>query len=109
MLFDESTSRPSGSLKLADVPVAFVEPALPEPANVETLPPDVILRILLLPASATYRFPDESNTSPCGWLNWAPVPKPFVEPAVVCPANVVTEPPGEILRIMLLLVSPTYT
>ena len=38
---------PRGLLNLADVPVAFVEPAVPEPARVVTAPVDItILRIV---------------------------------------------------------------
>ena len=63
---------PWGKLKLAAVPVASVEPAVPEPANVVTTafvlsrfrgvpwiePPSdgAILRILLLEVSTTNRF-----------------------------------------------------
>src|SRR3954452_9046813 len=42
-----------------------------------------------------------------GPLNCASVPVAFVEPAVVCPANVVTTPAAVILRIRLLFVSAT--
>ena len=47
------------------------------PAKVETAPPGVILRIVLLPVSLTNRFPFASNASPLGVLNCALVPWPF--------------------------------
>ena len=103
-----STITPRGKLKLAAVPVASVDPVVPEPANVVTTPADVILRILLIPVSATNKFPELSIVIPNGELKVAAVPVASKEPFEPEPANVVTTPADVILRILLLLVSATY-
>ena len=58
---DESTATPEGPLKVARIPLSLVDPGEPLPANVDTTPKGVILRIRLLSVSATYICPDESN------------------------------------------------
>ena len=104
----ESIVIPIGLLKLAAVPVSSAEPSEPLPANVLTTPKDVILRILLLPESAIYRFPNESIAIPDGPLKLAYVPVPSVYSHEPLPANMLTLPSGVILRIILLPVSATY-
>ena len=49
-------------------------PLIPDPAIVDTTPEGVILRILTLPVSATYKFPDESIVIPVGLLKYAEDP-----------------------------------
>src|SRR3569623_616942 len=100
---------PLGPLKLAPVPVPSVLPAAPLPASVLVTPAGVILRIRLFPKSATYTFPAPSAANPLGPLKLAPVPVPFVFPAVPLPANVVVTPPGVIILTRLFPESPAYT
>ncbi len=50
------------------------------PAIVETAAAGVILRIVLLAVSATYKLPMESKASPLGVLNCALVPVPSLVP-----------------------------
>ena len=83
-----------GALNKAPVPEMFdpvplVDPAAPAapvpglfPAKVVTTPPVAILRITLLPVSATKMLPEGSIVMPLGLRNWAPVPVPSVNPAV---------------------------
>ena len=73
--------------------MASVEPVFPDPAIVVTTPVDItILRIVWLLLSVTYRF-IPSVVIPCGYLNLADVPVPFVEPELPAdPARVVTAP-----------------
>jgi hypothetical protein len=99
---DESTATPTGILNLALVPVPSADPSELLPANVVTTPDGVILRILKLAKSATYRFPAESSATPKGLLKLALVPVPLVDPDEL-PANVVTTPADVILRIRWLL------
>src|SRR5712691_7204469 len=92
-----STAIPAGDFNVA---------AAPSPAAVEINPSGVILRTRLLPASATYRFPAESNDSPDGALSDAisagpPSPKKRASPS---PATVERIPPLN-LRMRLLSVS----
>ena len=47
-----------------------------------------ILRIILLPLSATYTLDDESTANPIGLLNVALVPLPSCKPGFPEPANV---------------------
>ena len=77
---------------------------------VVTTPVEVILRIELLPVSATYKLPLESIAIPFGLLSRTiePVPSTFpVKPAN--PAIVVTTPADVIFRIVELPLSATYT
>ena len=104
---EASTATPEGPLKLAAIPVASVEPCKPLPAKVETTPAVVILRILLLPKSATYTLPKASTAIPNGLLKLAAVPAPFVEPCTPLPAKVVIMPVVVILRIFWLPTSAT--
>src|SRR6185437_732634 len=67
---------PAGPLNEAAVPTPLAEPAVPVPAMVVTTPSGVILRIRLLPLSATYTFPMPSTVSACGWLKDAAAPVP---------------------------------
>ena len=80
-------------MKLAFVPVPSVDPIVLDklPAKVVTTPADVILRIRLLPRSATYKLPTESNATPAGLQKLALVPVPSADPCVL-PAKVVTTP-----------------
>src|SRR5512142_1361652 len=64
-----SAAIPAGPLKDAAVPAPSAAPTEPEPANVVTTPAGVILRILLLKLSTTYRFPELSDVIPKGMLN----------------------------------------
>ena len=63
---------------------------MPLPANVLTTPAGVIIRIKLLPKSATNTLPALSVVIPMGTLNEAAVPVPLALPAAPLPANVVT-------------------
>ena len=62
-----------------------------------TTPLGVILRILKLSESITYRFPDESIVIPVGPLKLAAVPVPSTDPAAPDPANMILPTPGIIL------------
>ena len=62
----------------------------PFPAQVVTFPLVSIFLIKLLSLSATYKFPEASNTEPIGYLNFASVPIPSLEPVWPEPANVLT-------------------
>src|SRR3954468_23586475 len=73
---------PSGPLNFAAVPVPSVWPDAVWPANVVTTPAGVILRIMLLPSSATYTLPAGSNATSPGVLNNPALPVPFVEPLI---------------------------
>src|SRR5471032_524115 len=94
---------PVGSLKSAALPGPSTKPVAPGvPARVVTAPAAVILRIELLPASATYAVPPASTTIPVGILKRATAPVPLVAPAApAVPAKVVTTPSQVILRIVL--------
>ena len=73
------------------MPTPSFEPIV-SPANVVTTPFGVIKRILALPASETYAFPNVSTAIPRITLNIAFVPTPFAKPRVlVPPARVVHE------------------
>src|SRR5260370_388286 len=90
MLPDASTAAPTGALNRAVPTAPSRYPELP-PAAVETNPAGVILRIRLLPESATMTFAAPSAALPM------PSAKPG-EPDV--PATVVTTPSGVTLRIV---------
>ena len=94
----ESTADATIPLKLALVPIPSANVAVPLPASVVTLS-DVILRMQLLPLSATYTFPTESTATVLGLLNVALVPAPSANVVPPFPATVVTTPSGVILRI----------
>ena len=51
-----------------------------QPASVVTTPAGVILRIVLLPVSATYTLPALSTATPSGWANRAALPVPSALP-----------------------------
>lgn len=53
-------------------------------------------------------MPSEAKVSPNGYPMCAAEPTPGSQAELPLPANVVTAPDGEILRIILLCVSPTY-
>src|SRR5262245_306044 len=110
MLPAASTAMPRGVLKRAVEPFASVEPVeFASPATVDTTPPGVILRIVWLNVSATYRLPALSTATSSGWLNCAIVPAPSVDPGEeATPATVVTTPAAEILRTLCSDVSDTY-
>ena len=111
MLPTASEANPLGELKVASVPVPLRLPDTPAlPANVLTTPDGVILRIKLLPGSATYRLPAASVVNPSGYLKVASVPVPLRLPVTPAfPAKVLTTPDWVILRIKLLYWSATYT
>src|SRR5436190_413562 len=102
---------PEGLLNRAALPVPSALPLFPvSPASVVTIPTDVILRMVLLPASATYRLPAASTATPCGRQNRAALRGPSALPQYrASPAGVVTTPPGVILRMVSLSPSATYT
>ena len=80
------------------------------PAYVVTTPSPVILRIVELLASVTYRLPAESTTIPVGFENSAALPVPSWVPRLLGePATVVTTPAEVILRMVALPVSQTKT
>ena len=64
-----------------------------------------IIRMRLFDASATKTVPVESTATPRGALNAALAAGPSVKEAVPLPANVATNPMGEIFRIRLLRTS----
>src|SRR5260370_39517185 len=71
------------------------------PATVETTPAAVILRIVSLPVSATYRLPAGSAAMPNGALNCAAAPLPSARPITpAVPASGVTTPAAVILRMV---------
>ena len=104
-----STATPEGRKKLAAVPCPSTRPENPEPARVVTFPVGVILRMRLLPVSATYTVPFPSTAAPEGERKLASVPFPSEKEALPLPASVVTFPLGVILRMRLFPVSATYT
>ena len=67
---------------------------LPLPARVVTVPRGVILRMRLLPESATYTTPAESTARPEGERKLAKVPCPSAQVATPLPANVLVAPAG---------------
>ena len=81
MLPTLSTASPVGRLKLAAVPVPSALPnTFAVPASVVTAPAAVILRIVLLPVSATYTLPAPSTATPNGRWKVAAVPVPSALP-----------------------------
>src|SRR5678815_2822562 len=98
-----STAMPRGVLKRATVGKPSALPMFGRPASVVTTAAGVILRIALLPASATKRLPDTSSATPVGLLKRAAEPVPLAEPAIgASPATVVTAAPDVIFRIVWL-------
>jgi hypothetical protein len=108
---DESTAMPTGEEKLEFVPITLsAEKVEPFPAKVVVFPDGVILRMTLLPVSATKIFPSQSTAIPCGELKDADVPIALlVYDAVPLPAKVLVLPFGVTLRIRLPSDSATYT
>src|SRR6478609_9888666 len=99
-----STATPFGKLNRAALPEPSVLPKVSAwPARVVTVPSLVILRMVLLPVSATYRLPLLSQATLRGLLNDAAAPTPLLLPLTPnLPAKVVTTPAEVILRITLL-------
>ena len=96
-----SKAIPLGELNDAAAPVPSARPAVPEPAIVETVPADVILRTELL--SVTKALPRASVTIPDKALNPAVAAGPSVSVLFVAgsiPTNVVTSPAGVTLRML---------
>src|SRR6266496_1629363 len=85
-----SMATPRGALNCASVTDPSWNPATPEPANVVTSPEERILRMTLLPLSATYRLRSRSIQIPVGFENFARTPTALLKPDVAPPANVVT-------------------
>ena len=83
-------------------------PVILLPANVETFPDELILRINWLPASLTYKLPLKSAVTRYGLWNCATPADPSINPAFPSPANVDTVPDKSILRILWLAWSATY-
>jgi hypothetical protein len=104
-----STATPRGILNCAFVPEASKDPAVDCPAIVVTTPPGVTLRMRLLLESATITLPLASTATPEGLKNRALAPVASKNPAVDCPARVVTTPPGVTLRMRWFWVSATIT
>src|SRR5256885_2003838 len=114
-----STATPYGPLNVADAPGPSTEPATlgrpailltwpAAPANVETTPAEVILRMVEFVASTTKTLPLLSTATPVGKLNRAAVPVPSVEPNTPdVPAKVETTPAGVTFLIVLLPASAT--
>ena len=73
-----------------------------------TNPPGVILRIILLSVSATYKLPEASTAIADGAKKLAAIPCPSLLPDAPDPARVVTKPPLVILRITSLPKSVIY-
>ena len=63
---EELIANPKGVENFAAVPIPSVKPITPEPANVLTIPEDVIFLILAFSLSATYTFPEPSTATPLG-------------------------------------------
>ena len=74
-------------------------PPFPSPANVVTFADISILRILLLPASLTYKLSIESIVIPVELLNRAAIIEPSTYPITPLPANIERFPDKSILRI----------
>ena len=100
---------PPGLLKRAAVPAPLALPELPErPAALVTTAALVILRMLWLPLSATWKVPEASRVMAFGVLKRALPPVASVVPEVPArPAKVVTSPAGVILRMAWLPLSAT--
>src|SRR5271157_5152830 len=86
---------PSGARKRAAAAAPSVSPGLPAaPATVLTTPSGVILRMVLLPVSATKRFPALSTAIPPGDWKRAALPGPSALPgAPIRPAMIGEGPP----------------
>src|SRR5215831_16058982 len=97
-----SVATPAGPENAAAAPLPSALPETPAvPASVVTTPAGVILRIVLFPGSATYKFPAVSVATPAGPENAAAAPLPSALPKTpAVPASVVTTPAGVILRIV---------
>ena len=91
---------PYGLLNWAVFAEPFKNPAVPLPANVVTVPDELILRILWLPTSLTYKLSLESIVIPYRVLNLACSAEPFKNPLVPKPVNIERFPDKSILRIM---------
>src|SRR5271157_4030301 len=88
-----STATPTGSLNCAAGPCPLLLPTTNSvPARVLTTPAGVILRIVLVTPSATYRLPLMGSTAtPRGERNCAPDPVPSTLPGMyTVPAMVLT-------------------
>lgn len=95
---DESIATDRGKFRLADVPVASIQPASPDPTNVVTTPEKDTFRIKLsLPAA--YTLSKESIAMPFGLKNVAMVPWPLLDPRMPLPARVDVKPVGVTMRI----------
>ena len=108
-LLDASMVKPQGPLNEAVAPVPSKNVAVPLPASKVTEPAGEILRIRLLPSSATNTLLTASVATSNGPINEALAPTPLAYVAVPLPANELTVPPGVILRTRLLAVSATNT
>jgi hypothetical protein len=104
----ESNAKALGKLKAAAVPCASVVAAEARPAIVDTYPVELILRILLLTASATIKSPLESIITSIGHLKDAIVTSPSLKLCLPSPAKVETYPVELIMRILLLYWSAMY-
>lgn len=82
-----SNDTPQGLLKAAAAPTPLEWAAEPEPASVETSPPNEIERILLLYLSPT-TTPTAETAMPEGPLKLAKFPAPSANAAVPLPASV---------------------
>src|SRR6267143_786098 len=109
-------AKPTGEAKRALVPLPSRDPPWSgAPAKVVTTHSDwegEILRMVLLPVSATYKLPELSRVRPNGPLKRAAMPVPSLVPAPqeAQPATVVTiqfVPSGAICRTVLLKCSTT--
>src|SRR2546423_1731320 len=109
-------AKPTGEAKRALVPLPSRDPPWSgAPAKVVTTHSDwegEILRMVLLPVSATYKLPELSRVRPNGPLKRAPMPVPSLVPAAqeAQPATVVTTqlvPTSTSLRMVELTESAT--
>eukprot|EP00964_Phaeocystis_antarctica_P128016 scaffold91744_cov78-Phaeocystis_antarctica.AAC.1 len=73
-------ANPHGFAKDAPVPTPSLSPDSPLPANVETTPSGVTMRMVWLPQSATNRLPTSSTAMPHGWAKLASDAEPFCDP-----------------------------
>jgi hypothetical protein len=89
-----------GALKVDPPPMAFVDPATPEPARVLTVPESRLTRRMRCePVSATYRsVPLGPRVTPLGTLKMALPRGPSRKPALPVPTRVDTLPAGEMER-----------
>jgi hypothetical protein len=107
-VFAASKARPLGAQKLAPTPMPSTHAQAPLPANVDTSPAPVTLRIRCPLLSHTTRTPDSSNFMSCGRMKLAAVPQPSATVNAPLPTKVDTTP-ADSLRMRFPKSSAIYT